>query len=182
MDEQRTLEMIRRVRCISAAREPVEAIFAALKAFEKEARPYNRHLATPSPTEEEWRDIYARLEAHAGKLARALAANRDSFSRNLATGLDGTAGLIDEATAYNVDAPAVMKQFGVQEAVGTVERIPGKLSVFLYSWGRPSLAKFRGVQMQHAIEQATYIEREASYFAGYLNRLLDRGIVNDSRE
>lgn len=182
MNEQRIHEMIEKIGSIAAARHPVEAIFIALKTFEQNTYRYNRHLSIPSPTQAEWEDIYLQVEPHAGELARILAASRDSFSLNLATGLDGTAGLIDEAAAYGIDAPSILKQFGVQDAVGKIERIPGKLNVFLYSWGRPSLKRYRGEQMKRAIDHALYIEREASYFARYLTRLIDRRIVNDESE
>lgn len=180
MDEQRMLEMIRRIGRIAAAREPVEAIFTALARFEQQAGRYNtRHLADPSPGEEEWRSIHAELEPHAGEVARVLATYRDSFSLNLTTGLDAAAGLIDEAAAYGVDAPSVLKQFDEQNAVGKVERVASKLNVFLHSWGRPSLKRFRGEQMELAIAHATYIQREASYFATYIARLLNRGAAGD---
>lgn len=174
------LEMIQRVGRISAAGEPVEAIFTALTAFEGQARRYNRHLSDPSPGDDEWRSIYAELEPRAGEMARVLATYRDSFSLNLTVGLDAAAGLIDEAAAYGVDAPAVMKQFDGGNAVQKVERVASKLTVFLHSWGRPSLKRFRGEQMELAVEHATFIEREASYFAGYIARLLNKGMAGDA--
>lgn len=173
------LEMIQRVGKIAAAREPVEAIFAAIATFEMQARRYNRHLSDPPPAEEEWRSIYAELEPHAGELAQVLATYRDSFSLNLTVGLDAAAGLIDEAAVYGVDAAAVLKQFDGQNAVEKVDRVASKLNVFLYSWGRPSLKDFRGEQMDLAIEHATGIEREASYFASYIARLLNKGAGGD---
>lgn len=183
MNEERILEMIEKVGSIAAAREPVDAIFTALRTFGMKTYQHNhRHLANPAPTPEEWKNIYMLVEPHAEELARVLAAHRDSFSLNLTIGLDGAAGLIDEAAAYGIDAPSILKQFSVQAAVGKIDRIPSKLNVFLYSWGRPSLEKYQGEEMKRAIEHASHIEREASYFDRYLTRLIERGIVNDESD
>lgn len=177
MKEQRILDMMEKMWSIAAARQPVDAIFNALKLFEGKAQPFNRHLASPSPTPEEWTGIYAQVEPYAEELSQVLEVNRDSFSVNLMTGLDGTAGLINEAAAYGIDTRSIMRQFGVMDVVGMIDRVPSKLNVFLYSWGRPSLKEYRGEQMQLAVEHASYIEREASYFANYLNRLFNRSVA-----
>ncbi len=185
MDQQRLEEMIRRIGTATAAREPVETMFVALRRFERQVSPYNRlHLATPSPKPEEWRAIYERIEPHAAELALTLAAHRDSLSPSLVTVLDGIAGLIDEAAARGIDVSSILMQVRVQDALKKLERVPSKLNVFLYSWGRPTLREYQGEAMQRAVELATFITRETGYFAGYLARLLDRAIItnrNDGR-
>ena len=179
MNEQRILDMMEKIWSIAVAREPVDEIFTALRIFEGKARRYNRHLSTPSPTPKEWLDLYTHMEPHAGDLARVLAENRDAFSLHLTIGLDGAAGLLEEAAAWSLDAPSIIKQFRVQDVAGKIDRVPSKLNVFLYSWGRPSLARYRGEEMERAVEHASHIEHEASYFANYLGRLLERSTVYD---
>lgn len=181
MNEERILTLTQKLNAITAAREPVEAIFAALKKFEGQTRRHNRrHLVTPSPSAEEWSDIYNDVEPYAWDLARALEAHRDLFSQNLTTVLDAAAGLIDEAPTLGIDPLSILRQFSFQTALKAIERVPSKLNVFLYSWGRPSLERYQGEQMRHAIVHASSIEREASYFASYFSRLLDRGSIYDT--